>query len=173
MSMNVQKLTAFFNLKNTLIAVIVSLLMIAGNLKWQSTLRSELSEKRDEVGEISVLLKSETELKAREQEIKLLKLSQASSGADSWKDSIPSFVSEQKLILRQVRPLGIEQRGKLKEDKLLVQVEGDVKGVTGFLHTIGSSEMPIYVGQVSISTQTLGSGFVTAELVIAKPVFES
>ena len=173
MTSPLQKLDASLNLRNTLIVIIVGLLAIAGNLKWQSMLRVELDDKKNEIEEMAALLKSESELKAREREVKALQEAQGNPSSENWKDSIPSFVSEQKLILRQVRPLGIEQHGKLSEDGLLVQLEGDIKGLTSFLHQIASSQMPIYAGQVSVTTQTFGSGFVTAELILAKPIIES
>ena len=169
----INKLKSFSNfltLRNALIIIAASFLIFALNLKWQDMLRVSLSEKNDELQESFSLLNAKAELQNRQDEMAMFQALKSSSMDDSWKDAIPSLVSEQKLILRQVRPLGVEQRGKLKEEKVFLQVEGDINGVMGFLHAVGASEVPIYVGQVLVTTQAPGSGFISAELVLVKPI---
>ena len=166
-----QSVRTFFNVRNTLIAIVIGLSLLSVNVKWQDVLRLSLNEKKDELQESVSLVNSKLELQNRQSEVNAFIAIKNDPDGGSWKDAIPNLVSDQKLILRQVRPLGIEQRGKLKEERVFLQVEGDIGGVVGFLHAIGSSEKPVYATQLLITTQSPGSGFITAEFILAKPVF--
>lgn len=164
-----EKLIHWFDLRKTLLVMIVCLLLIALNLKWQDFLRNSLASKQDELGESLALVNSSNDLKGREKEAEAFSAIKAGQ-FENWTDSIPAWVSEQKLILRQVRPMGTEQRGKVKEEKVFLQVDGSMDGLMGFLHKIASEESPIYVNRFLISTRIVGSGFVSVELVLSRVI---
>ena len=157
----------FFDVRKTLVAGVLALLLIALNLKWQESLAGSLVAKRDELLESLHLLNSKTDLKGKESELEALKALK-SEASENWTDSIPAWVSDQKLILRQVRPMGIEQKGRFKEEKVFLQVDGNVDGLLGFLHHIAMDESSIYVSRYFITSRTAGSGFISVELVLSK-----
>ena len=169
--MNFDHWYSFFNLRKTLIAVIIALLLIVANNRWQSLLNSELSDRRKELGESLALLDASSEIHNKAKEVDALKdIKKSQVELENWTDKIAPLVAEQKLILRQVRPLGIEERGKIKEEKLFLQVEGNIDSLLGLLHHLASQETPIYVSRYLITSRAIGSGFVSVELVLSRLV---
>ncbi len=169
--MSLEKWYSFFDLKKTLIAVIIGLLLIALNNRWQHVLETELSDKRKELGESLTLLDSSAQIHEQVKEkdaLKAIKKSQLE--VENWMDRIAPLVAEQKLILRQVRPMGVEERGKIKEEKLFLQVEGNMDGLLGLFHHLASQETTIFVSRYVITSRAIGSGFVSVELVLSRLV---
>ncbi len=162
-----ERLAPFFDLRTTLIVIVAALGLIALNIKWQDSLKSSLVSKQDELGDSLAMVQSNIDVKGREKETESFKAMKSMQN-DNWTDSIPALVTDQKLILRQVRPLGIEQKGKIKEEKVFLQVDGNVDGVLGFLHHMASEEFPIHVSRYLITTRTIGTGFVSVEIVLSR-----
>lgn len=172
MSQRLKSLSNFLNLSNTLVILVIGLGIVSLNVRWQDSLRQMLNDKKDELEELISLLDAKTEFQEHQSEMESFLAMKSSQEVADWKDAIPALVAEQKLILRQVRPLGIEQRGKLKEEKIFLQVEGDAGGALGFLYHTASSDLPIYVSQVLVTSRAPGSGFISIEFVLSKIVFQ-
>ncbi|MBI4388015.1 MAG: hypothetical protein HY582_03115 [Candidatus Omnitrophica bacterium] len=167
--MSLGKWYSFFDLKKSLVAIIVVLLLIVLNNRWQRLLTTELSDKREELSESLALLDSSSEIHEKAKEVEALKvMKQGQSELENWTDRIAPLVAEQKLILRQVRPLGMEERGKVKEEKLFLQVEGNIDSLLTLLHHLAAQETPIYVSRYNITSRAIGSGFVSVELVLSR-----
>lgn len=159
-----------FNWRKTLFVVIISLGTIALCDRWRSTLGAALLEARRELRDSRSLLDSDLEVQDKEMEsLKVLKTSQQQN--ENWADTIAPLIAEQKLVLRQQRPLGIEQRGKIKEERLFVQVEGNMESLLGFLHYMASQESSsIYVSRYLVTSRMIGTGLVSVELVLARAI---
>ena len=169
--MTAEKWYSFFDLKKTLIAIFFVLLLVVLNNRWQHWLAMELSNKREELGESLVLLDSSSQIHEKAKELDALKaMKKGQPELDNWTDRIAPLVAEQKLILRQVRPMGMEERGRMKEEKLFLQVEGNIDSLLALLHHLAAQETPIYVSRYDITSRAIGSGFVSVELVLARLV---
>lgn len=157
------------NFKLTLILTVLILLLIGVSLKWKESLLESLDLKREELGESLALTAAGDQSKGKEDDIELFKkIKRDQEESESWTDSIAPLVAEKKLILRQVRPMGIEQKGKVREEKLFVQVDGSVDGILGFIHHLALQESAVYVSRYLITTRSVGTGFVSAEIVVSR-----
>ncbi|PIQ86150.1 MAG: hypothetical protein COV74_05580 [Candidatus Omnitrophica bacterium CG11_big_fil_rev_8_21_14_0_20_45_26] len=157
------------DLRKTLILVIIFLGAVTLNDQWQNVLEDHLEHDREELAESRMLINANVQFQSKQEQVEKLKnWKQQQDNFSNWKDSIPGIVTDQKLILRQVRPLGIVEQGRQKEEKLFVQVDGSMDGVIGFLNHIALLDLPIYVSRYLISTRTVGSGFVTVEIVLSR-----
>lgn len=165
--MKFEQIKNWFDVRKTLIFIILLLLVVVLNNRLKASIKDSLSEKREELSESLALLDSNLEVQETDIEsFKAMKESQ--SKTENWTDSVAPLVAEQKLILRQVRPMGIEQRGKSREEKLFLQVEGNVEGILGFLHYLASQADAIYVSRYLVTTRSIGTGFVTVEFVLSR-----
>lgn len=164
---------AFFDLRKTglLIAIAIGLLFL--NQRWLESLSVELELKKNEYAESQSLLASKQDYEGREKDLENFdQLKKNAASGENWTDAVPALVSDQRLILRQVRPLGIERSGGTKTEQLFLQVDGSVQGFLGFLHAISALDKPIYVNRFLITTRSVGTGFVSAELVLSKLVLD-
>ena len=162
----------YLDLRKTLIALVICLGLFALNIHWQDSLRQTLESEQATLGESLALLKSESEFKGKESELdSFTAIKSGQSNANNWTEQVPSLVAAHKLILRQVRPLGISEKGKDREEKLYLQVDGDVDGFLAFLQEIASFETPLYVQQYLVTTRSIGSGFISVEMVISRILF--
>ena len=167
--MKLENLYTFFDLRKTLLVVAVMLAFFALNSRWQAVLNQNLFAKREELSESLSLLDSGALIQEKKKEVENLQTIKSSQAQfNNWTDRLAPLVAEQKMILRQVRPLGVEVHDKIKEEKLFLQVEGSVDGLIGLLHYLASQETPIYVSHYSIASRSIGSGFISVELVLAR-----
>jgi len=165
----IEKLQQTLDFRKTLILVVLLLGLLALNDQWQRGLTNDLEDKRDELSESMSLLDSHADYQELASEIENLKSIKANQAEyANWMDSIPPMVQEHKLILRQVRPIGIVEQGKKREEKLFLQVDGNIEGLIELLHHMASLEMPVYVNRYLITTRSIGTGFVSVELVLSR-----
>ena len=159
--------------RKTLLWVILILVAIAINQSLQENLRTQLEQKEKEYAQSRALLESKDALKDRQKDLDLFSTyHSAEQETGNWSEAIPPLVSARHLILRQRRPLGVERKGKVKQDKILIQVDGSVEGFLGLLYDLASAEKTVYVSRFFVTSEIVGSGFVTAEMVITRLVVE-
>ena len=165
--------TQFFDLRKTILLIVIAAGLLFLNQKWLTSLDAELEIKKHEYAESKSLLSSKQNYEGREKDLEnFAHLKEGAASGENWTDAVPVLVADQRLILRQVRPLGIEQVGGIKTDQLFLQVDGSIQGFLGFLHALSSLEKPVYVSRFLVSARSIGTGFVSAELVLSKLVLD-
>jgi len=163
------QLAQFLDLRKSVLVITICLGLLAMNVRWQESLLVTLEAEQEALSESLALLDSGSKFQGREDELDaFLAIKSKQSDSENWSEQIPPMVADQKLILRQVRPLGISQKGRKREEKLFVQVDGDISGFLAFLHHVAQLEAPIYVSEYLITSRSVGSGFVSVEMVLSR-----
>ncbi len=161
------KLIEFFDLRKSLMLIIILLGLTALNIRWLGSLSFALNQKAREYAESNLLLESKADFQGREQELEAFAAFTSTDNSGSkWADMIPSLVADHRLILRQIRPVGEQKKGQFLQEELLVQVDGNVQSFLEFLHALTALEKPIYVSRYVISARSAGTGFISAEMSI-------
>lgn len=167
MDKQISGLIGFFDLRKSLMLIIIVLGITLLNVKWISSLNFNMDQKSREFSESQLLLESKSEFEGREKELDAFSsFTKSEKSDDKWADIIPGLVADNRLILRQIRPAGEQRKGQFSQEELLVQVDGSIQGFLGFLHALTALEKPIYVSKYVVTARSAGTGFISAEISI-------
>ena len=174
MNKRIADLIGFFDLRKSLMLIMITLGLIALNVKWYGSLNFSLDQKEREYAESRMLMESKAKFEGREKDLEMLSsFMKGESENTKWADVIPGLIADHRLILRQIRPVGTEKRGQFAEEELLVQVDGSIQSFLGFLRALSALEKPIYVSRYVVTARSVGTGFISAEISIVHLARES
>lgn len=167
MENKILKLIGFFDLRKSIMLIIIVIGLVGLNVRWLSSLNFLLEQKSREYAESKLLLESKSEFQGREQELEAFSaFTKSEQDNTKWADIIPSLVADHRLILRQIRPAGEQKKGLFSRAELLIQVDGSIQSFLGFLYDLSALEKPIYVSRFVLTSRSLGTGFISAEMSI-------